>query len=90
MQYRAIGCSIALLLGIANYMNSRFELVELPFQPRNSILLLVFICYFSGIWIIDSNKDRLKKYDIIDGKEQVVHILIALGSIPLIIWLFRN
>jgi hypothetical protein len=90
MQYRAIGCSVALLLGIVNFINSSFELVELPFQPKNYILLLLFIFYFLGIWIVDSNKDRLEKYDIIGGKEQVTHVLIALGSIPLIIWLFSN
>lgn len=90
MQYRAIGCSVGLLLGIVNFVNSSFDLIELPFQPRNYILLLLFIFYFLGIWIVDSNKNRLEKYDIIDGKEKVAHIVIALGSIPLITWLFSN
>jgi len=90
MQYRAIMCSVALLLGIINFVNSSFGFIDLSFQPKFFTVLLLFAFYFLGIWIVNSNKKRLEKYDIIGVKEKIAHILISLCSIPMIIWLFSK
>ena len=90
MQYRAIGCSVTLLLAILHLINTTFQVITLPENPRNLIIVSFTIFYILGTIIVNSNKERLLKYDMITNREQLTHILLAIVSIPFIIWPFRK
>lgn len=89
MQYRAIACSVTLFLAILNFMNSTLQIIELEEKLSCYIFILWVILYVLGILIINSNKSRLLRYDEIKGKKRIPHILISLGSIAVIVWLFK-
>lgn len=89
MQYRAIACSVTLLLSILNLVNSSFQIIDLQERQFYLFLTLWVIFYVIGIFIIDSNKGKLLRYDEIKGKNRIPHILISLSAIALIVWLFK-
>lgn len=85
MQYRAIMCSAALLLALLHLINSIFSILDIHISVG---LLLMTLLYFIGIYYVDSDPARLEEYDKIEGIELFIHILVALSSIPLIVWMF--
>ena len=88
MQYRAIGCSVVLLLALLHLINSIYDIVDIHQSAISVALVLLMLFYFIGIYYVDSDPARLEEYDKIEGKERFIHIVVTLSSIPLIVWMF--